>query len=36
VHDLGRTIDLEEILQTGNATRDIVKGLKGLYKLETV
>lgn len=36
VYDWGRTIELEEILQIGNAVHDTLKGLKVLYKLETV
>ncbi len=36
VYDWGRTIELEEILQIGNAVHETLKGLKVLYKLETV
>ena len=36
VYDWGRTIELQEILQIGNAVHDTLKGLKVLYKLETV
>ena len=36
VYDWGRTIELEEILQIGTAVHDTLKGLKVLYKLETV
>jgi len=35
-YDWGRTIELEEILHIGNAVHDTLKGLKVLYKLETV
>ena len=35
-YNWGRTIELEEILQIGNAVHDTLKGLKILYKLETV
>lgn len=36
VYDWGRTIDLEEILQIGTAVHETLKGLKVIYKLETV
>ena len=36
VYDWGRTIELEEILQIGNAVHETLKGLKVLYKLETI
>jgi hypothetical protein len=36
VYDWGRTIELEEILQIGNAVHETLKGLKVFYKLETV
>lgn len=36
VYNWGRTIQLEEILQIGNAVHETLKGLKVLYKLETV
>jgi hypothetical protein len=36
VYDWGRVIDLEEILQIGTAVHETLKGLKVIYKLETV
>ena len=36
VYDWGRNIELEEILQIGTALHETLKGLKVLYKFETV
>jgi hypothetical protein len=36
VYNWGRKIDLEEILQIGTAVHETLKGLKVIYKLETV
>lgn len=36
VYDWGRTIELKEILQIGTSVHETLKGLKVLYKLETV
>jgi hypothetical protein len=36
VYDWGRKIELEEILQIGTAVHETLKGLKVIYKLETV
>jgi hypothetical protein len=36
VYDWGRTVELEEILQIGTAIHETLKGLKVLYKFETV
>jgi hypothetical protein len=36
VYDWGRKVELEEILQIGTAIHETLKGLKVLYKFETV
>lgn len=36
VYDWKRTVDLEEILQIGTAVHETLKGLKVIYKLETM
>ncbi|MFQ6076274.1 MAG: hypothetical protein ACE5Z5_09105 [Candidatus Bathyarchaeia archaeon] len=36
VYDWGRDIELEEIIQVGNAVHQTLKGLRVLYKLETI
>jgi hypothetical protein len=36
VYNWGRKIDLEEILQIGTAVHETLKGLKVIYKLETL
>jgi len=36
VYDWGREATLDEILQLGNAVHETLKGLKVMYKLETV
>ena len=36
VYNWGRAIELEEILQIGTAVHETLKGLKVIYKLETV
>ncbi len=36
VYDWGREIELEEILQIGTAVHETLKGLKVIYKLETL
>jgi hypothetical protein len=36
VYDWGRKIDLEEILQIANAVHETLRGLKVIYKLETL
>ena len=36
VYDWGRSIELEEIFQIANSVHETLKGLKVLYKLETV
>jgi hypothetical protein len=36
VYNWGRNIELEEILQIGTALHETLKGLKVLYKFETV
>jgi hypothetical protein len=36
VYNWGRTVELEEILRIGTAVHETLKGLKVIYKLETV
>ena len=36
VYDWGRKAQLEDILQIGTAVHETLKGLKVLYKLETI
>lgn len=36
VYNWGKTVELEEIFQIGNAVHETLKGLKVMYKLETV
>ena len=36
VYDWKREVDLEEALRLGNAVHETLKGLKVLYKMETV
>ncbi len=35
-YDWGRPIELEEILRIGTAVHETLKGLKVIYKLETI
>jgi hypothetical protein len=35
-YDWGRTVELEEVFQIGNAVHETLKGLKVMYRLETV
>ncbi len=36
VYDWGRDVNLEEVLQLANSVHETLKGMKVLYKLETV
>ena len=36
VYDWGRQVELEEIFQIGNSVHETLRGLKVMYKLETI